>query len=173
MSDPGTKKASWKQRIFHEFIEYWVNVAYLSVVFASFTQYRRLILAAHGVVYTDYWVAVIEALILAKVIMIGSVARLGRELERKPLIYSTLYKTAVFTVFVGAFKVAEFAIKGLFTGKGIADGLAAYADKGLPIVLANALVIFVGLIPFFGLKELQRVLGEKMIRDLFFRKRAD
>jgi len=172
MSDSGGKKASWKQKLFHEFIEYWINVAYLGLVFASFTQYRRLIMAAYGVSYTEYGVALIEALVLAKVIMIGSVVRLGRALEQRPLIYSTLYKTLVFTVFVGVFKLIEYAVKGLFTGKGLAGGVLAYADKGLPMLLADALVIFVALMPFFAIRELQRVMGEKTIRDLFFRKRT-
>ena len=60
-----------KEKIFHEMVEYWINVAYLAVVFAAFTQYRRFLLAAHDITYTNYWVALIEALILAKVIMIG------------------------------------------------------------------------------------------------------
>ena len=46
----------------HELIEYGMNVAYLAVVFAAFTWYRRLILAAYDIEYTNYWFALIEAL---------------------------------------------------------------------------------------------------------------
>jgi len=67
---------------------YWINVGYLALVFAAFTQYRRFVLAAHDITYTNYWVAVIEALILAKVVMIGDALRLGRSLDQRPLIYS-------------------------------------------------------------------------------------
>ena len=88
MSSPDKKKGNWKEQIFHEMVEYWINVCYLTLVFAAFTQYRRFLLAAHDITYTNYWVAVIEALILAKVIMIGDVVRLGRGLEQKPLIVS-------------------------------------------------------------------------------------
>jgi hypothetical protein len=77
---------------------YLVYVIYLALVFAAFTHYRRLILADVGLVYTNYGVALIEALILAKVIMIGDVLRLGRMLENKPLILPTLIKTVVFTI---------------------------------------------------------------------------
>jgi len=84
----------------------------------AFTQYRRFILAAHDITYTNYWVAVIEALILAKVIMIGDVLRLSRGLEDKPLIYPTLYKSVVFTLFVAVFTLFEHAIKGLWAGRG-------------------------------------------------------
>ncbi len=173
MSSPNKKKRGLKEKIFHEMIEYWINVCYLTLVFAAFTQYRRFILAAHDITYTNYWFAVIEALILAKVIMVGDVLRLGRGLEQKPLIYPTLYKTLVFTVFVALFTLGEHAIKGLWKGMGVMGGLDEFIGKGHHELLANSLVVFVAFIPFFGVKELGRVLGEEKIRALFFRRRTD
>ncbi len=170
MSITDKKKNNLKNKIIHEMVEYWINVIYLTLVFAAFTQYRRIILAAHDVMYTNYWVAVIEALILAKVIMIGAVLRLGRGLERKPLIYPTLYKTVVFTLFCVVFAVLEHAIKGLWTGTGFMGGIAEFFGKGHEL-LANSLVVFVAFFPFFGVKELGRVLGDEKIRALFFRRR--
>ena len=171
MSSPDKKKRNWKEKLFHELIEYWINVCYLTLVFAAFTQYRRFLLAAHDITYTNYWVAVIEALILAKVIMIGAVFRLGRGLEHKPLIYPTLYKTVVFTLFVAVFTLIEHTVKGLWQGKGLTGGIVDYFGKGPHEFLAGSLVIFVAFIPFFGVKELGRVLGEEKIRALFFRRR--
>jgi hypothetical protein len=173
MSGSDTKKGNLKDRLFHEFVEYWINVCYLTLVFAAFTQYRRFLLAAHDISYTNYGFAVIEGLILAKVIMIGEVVRLGRGLERKPLIYPTLYKTVVFTLFVGAFKVIEEVIKGLLKGEGVTGGLPYFFEKGPYELLANSIIVFVAFIPFFAIKELGRVLGEDKIRSLFFRRRAD
>jgi hypothetical protein len=173
MNNPDKKKKDWKQKIFHEFVEYWINVIYLTLVFASFTVYRRLFLAAYDITYTNYWVALIEALILAKVIMIGAVFHLGRGLEDKPLIYPTLYKTAVFTLFVGIFTVLENVVKVLWKGTGFTGGSVDFLGKGPDEFVANALVVFVAFIPFFGVKELGRVLGQEKIRALFFRKRAD
>jgi hypothetical protein len=170
MSSPVKKKGNWKEKIFHEMVEYWINVCYLTLVFAAFTQYRRFLLAAHDITYENYWFAVIEALILAKVIMIGDAVRLGRGLEKKPLIVPTLYKTVVFTLFVGAFTVLEHAVKGLWTGTGFTGGIADFLGKGHEL-LANSLVVFVAFIPFFGVKELGRVLGQEKIRSLFFRRR--
>ncbi len=172
MSRPDKNKGNWQQRIFQEMVEYWINVCYLTLVFAAFTQYRRFLLAAHDITYTNYWVAVIEALILAKVIMIGAVFRLGRGLEHKPLIYPTLYKTVVFSLLVGVFTLIEHALKGLWQGEGLTGGLAEFFGKGSHELLAGCLVIFVALIPFFAVKELGRVLGEEKIRALFFRSRA-
>lgn len=170
---PDKKKGDLKKKIVHEVVEYWINVCYLTLVFAAFTQYRRFLLAAHDITYANYGFAVIEALVLAKVIMIGEMVRLGRGLERKPLIYPTLYKTFVFTLFVGVIKVIEEVIKGLWKGMGLTGGLADFFEKGPYELLANSLVVFVACIPFFGVKELGRVLGQDKIRGLFFRRRAD
>ena len=177
MSNSETKKSNFKKKIFHELTEYWINVAYLSLVFAAFTQYRRLVLAAHDITYTNYWVAVIEALILAKVVMIGGVFRLGRHLgqglEQRSLIYPTLYKTVAFTLFVGVFTLIEHVIKGLWMGKGLTGGLVGFLGKGSHELLAGCLVVFVAFVPFFAFKELGRVLGESKIRTLFFQRKAD
>jgi hypothetical protein len=172
MSSPEKKKRDWKKILIHELVEYWINVAYLAVVFAVFTNYRRIILAAYDIEYTHYWVAVIEALILAKVIMIGAILRLGRGLEGRPLIIPTIYKTVVFTLFVAVFTLLEHAIKGLFTGQGFMGGIVEYFEKGPHDFVAGALMLFVAFIPFFGVKELGRVLGTEKIQELFFRKRT-
>ncbi len=132
--------------------EYWMNFFYLTLMFAAFTEYRRLILATHDIIYTNYWIAVIQAAVLAKVIMIGGGFRLDRGLEKKPLLYSTLYKTVVFSLFVAVFKLFEHMIKGLWKGKGLTQGLADYFGRGPHELLANVLVMFVAFIPFFALK---------------------
>jgi hypothetical protein len=173
MSSPDKKKGSLKEKIFHEMAEYWINVFYLTLMFAAFTQYRRLVLAAYDITYTNYWVAVIEALILAKVVMIGDVLRLGRRLEHKPLIYPTLLKTVVFSLFVGVFTLIEHMIKVLWKGKELTEGLIEFFGKGTHELLAGCLVVFVAFIPFFAFRELGRVLGEGKIWALFFRRRAD
>jgi hypothetical protein len=173
MSGSGKEKGGVKERLIHEVVEYWVNFCYLTLVFAAFTQYRRFVLAAHDITYTKYGVAVIEALVLAKVISIGGVLRLGRGLEQKPLIYPTLYKTVVFTLFVGAFTLVEHTIIGLWKGKGLTGGLEEYFAKGPYEFLAGCVIFLVVLIPFFGVKELGRVLGGDKVQDLFFRRRAE
>ena len=177
VSSSDKKKKSVREKIFHEMAEYWINVSYLAIVFAAFTQYRRLVLAAHDFTYTNYGVAVIEALILAKVVMIGGVFRLGRHLgqglEQRSLIYPTLYKTVAFTLFVGVFTLIEHVIKGLWMGKGLTGGLVGFLGKGSHELLAGCLVVFVAFVPFFAFRELGRVLGESKIRTLFFQRKAD
>ncbi len=173
MSSPDENKGNLKQKLLHEVKVYWVYVAYLTLVFGAFTWYRRLILADVGITYTEYGVALIEAFIFAKVIMIGDALHLGRGFEHKPLIYPTLFKTAIFTLFVGLFVLIENAIKGLVKGMGAVEGVIAFLGKGTYEVLGGGLVIFVAFIPFFALRELARALGgEGKVLALLFKKRA-
>jgi hypothetical protein len=157
-------------KVRHELIEYAINVVYLALVFAAFTQYRRFLLAEYSITYTNYWVGLFAALVLGKVIMIGSVFRLGRWLEHKPLIVPTIYKAMIFTIFILIFRVVEYTIKGLLHGDGLTAALGEFfAQKGIDEVLANSLVVLVTLIPFFAVKELGRVLGRERVAALFFR----
>ena len=65
-------KKNWKQRLLHEFTEYWINVVYMALFFSAVILYRRLLLAEHGIIMEDYFAGVLKALVIAKVIMIGS-----------------------------------------------------------------------------------------------------
>jgi len=85
------------------------------------------------------------------VIMVGDVLRLGRRLQQKPLIVSTLYPTLVFSAFVLVFYLLEATVRALFRGEGMTGGFAEIAS-----------------IPFLALKELDCLLGEGKVRTLFW-----
>ena len=165
--------AEWKQKIVHELIEYWINFVYLAFVFIAFTSYRRLIMAEYHVIYLNYGIAMIEAAVLAKIILLGEAARIGRKYENKPLIIPALHKTVLFGIWVIGFKVLEHMIRGLIRGKGLAGGFNDLISKDIYEILANALVIISALIPFFAIKELGRILGRDKLTAMFFRKRVD
>jgi hypothetical protein len=166
------KQAGWKQKIVHEMIEYWINFVYLVVVFFAFTSYRRLLLAEYQVSYFHYGIAVIQAAVLAKVVLIWEAAGAGRKYENKPLIIPALHKTIMFAIWVVGFKVLEHMIGGLLRGRGLAGGFDELIRQGVYELLANGLVMIAALVPFFAIKELGRVLGREQLRALFFRRRA-
>jgi hypothetical protein len=173
MANAGEKVAKLKEKARHEMIEYAINITYLSLVFAAFTVYKRLVLATYDITYTNYWVALIEAVILGKVIMIGGIFHLGRGLEDKPLIFATVYKTVLFCLFCVLFTVAEHTVVGLWKGGGPGAGLHELAGKGYHELLASTLAVFVSLLPFFAFKELGRVFGGDKVRTIFFFRRSD
>jgi len=133
--------AVWKKKVVHEVIEYWINFGYLAFFLVAFIWYRLLVLAEYQVQYTDYWFPLIEAAVLAKVIMIGDYLRLGRGLEQKPLILPALYRTVMFSVWVGIFSVLEETVRGLVHGKGLASGVEEIASRGWYELLSRCVVI--------------------------------
>lgn len=164
-------KKNWKEKFFKEFIEYWINVAYLAVYFAIFVSYNRLVLAGYDIVYADYGFGLINALILGKVVSVGGMMRLGRWVENKPLIVSTLSKTVVFTIWLAIFNAIELTIKGFFKTYTFHGSLEALSHIGTYEYFSGSLVVFTSFIPFFAFKDLSRVLGSKMILDMFLKKK--
>ena len=169
MTTAHTKLAGWKEKIVHEVIEYWIMFGYIAFFLIAFIWYRRLILAGYSIEYTNYWFPLIEAAVLAKVIMVGELLGLGRVFEHKPLILSTLYKTFVFTLWIALFSLVEKTVRGLFHGDGVMAGIEEMMSKGPYELLSWCIVAFVTFIPFFGFRELGRVLGKEKIRALFWK----
>lgn len=169
MSSVNDKKIGWRHKIIHEMVQYGINFIYLFLFFGMFTLYRRITLAEYQISYLHYGIALIEALVLAKVIMLGDVMGLGRRLDDRPLILITVYKTVVFAVWAGVFGILEHLLEGLVNGKGLTGGIEEFWSNSYEL-LARCLMVFFAFVPFFAFKELGRVLGENKIFDLYFRK---
>jgi hypothetical protein len=160
-----------KEKAKEEFRIFWAIAIYLALMFSAFLTYRRLTLSESGVTYLHYGAGIIEALILAKVILIGQAFRLGKRFEDEPLIVSVLVKTLLFGAFVAVFSVIEHVIEGLVHHE-TWDAIARHLfNAGRDEILAKTLVMMITFIPFFAFWETDRVLGEGKLFALFFRKR--
>lgn len=167
--DAREKPVGWRQSIVHELIEYCIDFGYLAFFFAAFVWYRRLILDEYRIVYTHYWFPLIQAAVLAKVIMLGDFLRLGRRLGQKPLIVTILFRTVIFILWVAMFRLFEATVRGLLNGSGLTAGFNEIANEGRYELLAGCVVIFVAFIPFFAFKELEQAVGAEKLRALFWR----
>ena len=171
MDDATSNKSGWKNKLKREMAEYLANFVYLALFFGVFAWYRRLVLDEYRIGYFHYGASLIEALVLAKLIIIGDILRLGRGLEDRPLIIPALYKSAVFIIWVAAFSVVERVVEGLLHGKGMMGGIDELLSKGFYELAARCMVVFFAFIPFFAFRELERVEGEGKLRRLLFRGR--
>lgn len=169
MEGASGKKAAWKQRLWREFVRYWVNFLYLALFFSAFTWYERLVLEEYRIVYLNYGVSILEALVLAKLILIGDAIGFGKRLNDMPLVYPCVCKAVIYTAWVGFFKLIEKTVIGLFHHQGLLEGLHAMLREGKYLLLAHCLVTFCVFVPFFAFRELARALGEGKMNQLFFR----
>jgi hypothetical protein len=146
---------------------------YLTAVFVSFLTYRRLVSREFGVTSFHYGFALIEALIVAKVILIGKGLGVSRKATGVALGWAVLRASVAYALLVAVFTVIEHVVEALIHGKGVRGGIDEILGNGKYEILGRTLILFVALIPFFAFWELGRQLGEKSVFALLFRKREE
>ena len=165
MSDPSAQKTSLKQKAAHEFREIATLFLYLAFFFCSLATYSMLLLGRFHISYFAYGAALINALVITKVILIGEAVHVGNRFESRPLFYSAIYKAFMYSLLVLAFHFLEEIIKSLIHKKDIVAGLH---EIRLDDLLARCVIVFCTFIPLFGFREMRRVLGEDKFRALLF-----
>jgi hypothetical protein len=159
---------SLKQRAASEIRRYFVLFLYLWLLFAMFSLNQRIVLREHGMSFTSQGFAFVNALVLAKVMLLFETFDPGRWLRRRPLIYPILFEAFLLTILFFVAHVLEEDIKGLFRGKAVHEGLPSIGGGGLVGLLSVGVIIFVALIPFFAFRNLGLVLGADRLRSLVF-----
>ena len=163
------KQVVLKQKIRQDARElFWVFL-YLALFLCTLSTYTMLLLNEFHVKYFTYGTALLNALVLSKVILLGESARLGKRHEDKPLFVSVIYKSLLFSLLVAALHVLEEIIKPMLHGEGLSGALHDLAGRRVSELLVRNLVVFWAFIPFFTFTEMRRALGEGKLYDLFFR----
>ncbi len=151
----------------------WIFL-YLYVVFALFTLHEYVVLAQHGINFTHYGFAAINAFVMAKILMIGEELHLGEHFEDRPLIYPILLTSLIFGFVLIAFHIMEHLIAGLLHGQTMVESISGVGGSGLTAIIILGTIMSVTLIPFFALRSLQRVIGgPELYMLLFVRGRKD
>jgi hypothetical protein len=169
MNVEGPKQATLKQKATHELREFGFISSYLAFFFCTVATYSMLLLKQLHVSYFIYGTALVNALVIAKVILIGEYAHLGKKHESKPRFQAALHKAFLFSLLVFAFHIVEEAIKRRWHGENFAT---AYHGIRINELLARSVVVFCAFLPLFAFRELRRVLGEDNFWSLFFRSGA-
>jgi hypothetical protein len=146
---------------------FWIFV-YLWVVLGLFSIHKSIVLHERTLIYHQGF-ALINALILAKIMLIAEMFHIGNNLKNKPLIYPVMFKSAVFSVILMACSILEETLTELWRGKAISIAIGGGSLKG---VLVIGIIVFVVLMPFFALKELGRSVGDGKLYELFFGRRT-
>ena len=166
-----TSGRTLKQRVYYEIKEYLVVSTYLFVVLSLFALYRAVILAESHISFAPQGLALINALALGKVMLVAQDLHFADQFKEQPLIYATLFKSVVFAIVLGCFKILEESAIGLYHGLSFRESITAIAGGTLTGILTVTAIMAVLLIPFFGFTELSTVLGEGGLQHLFFTSR--
>src|SRR5277367_5959870 len=159
---------SLKATVADEFRRFLVLFFYLWILFGVFVLNQGVVLREHGINFAMQGFAFFNALVFAKVMMLFEVFDPGRWLRPRPLIYPILYETLLLTVLFLVAHVIEKTIEGMLRGKTIADSVPALGGGGLTGFLSIAAILFIALIPFFGLRNLSLAMGEGRLYAMIF-----
>lgn len=155
-----------------EFRRFLVMFVYLWLVFGLFVLNETVVLGERHIDFASQGFAVINAAILAKVMLIAEDLKLGRIFDHLPLIVPVAHKSGVFAAVFIAFHVLERVLIGTLAGKTVAASMPHIGGgtwRGLVTVWA---ITFVSLLPFFALREIDKVIGEGRLWALFFTRAA-
>ena len=140
---------------------------YLWVLLSLFSFHKALLLNEESLIYQQGF-ALINALALAKVILLGEYFHVGERFKDRPLIYPILFKSAVFAALLICFHIIEETFIGIFHGKTFFQSIPSIGGGKLQGILMVGVIMFVVLLPFFAFRELDRAIGTEELRSLLF-----
>jgi hypothetical protein len=162
-----TGKPSLGARAAEELRRFIVLFLYLWVILGLFVLNEHVVLGQRGVSFSvAQGFAVINALIMAKVMLLADIADIGRIMNRRPLIERVVFDSALFSIIFIVFHIAEEVVVGLFKGKSVAESLPSIGGGGFLGPLCVAAILFFTLMPFFAFRWLDRSLGPGRMRSL-------
>jgi biotin carboxyl carrier protein len=148
------------RKLFGIFIYFWV-------LLSLFSFHKALVLNEEYLIYHQGF-AFINALALAKVVLVGEYFHLGDRLKDRPLIYPILFKSAIFAVLLICFHLIEETLIGVLQGKTLSQSIPSIGGGTLQGILMVGIIMFVVLMPFFAFRELDRAIGSEELHSLLF-----
>ncbi len=130
MSTEPPKTRALKEKLIRELREFFVIFLYLALFFCTFATYRRLVLREIGIDSFHYGFAILKALILAKVVLLGQHVRFAKIFNDRPLIVPAIYKVILFSLFAVAFDIVEHLVGSLIHDKGIPTAIHEIISVG-------------------------------------------
>ena len=173
LSDQQKRKV--KDKAVSEVKRFVAIVLYLWVLLSLLELHRLAVLReVHQTSVSGYrfGLAVINAFVLGKVILIAQDLHLGERFREKRIVISALFKSGVFALLLVCFDVLEETIVGVIHGKSVAASVPQIGGGGLEGKMIMGIIAFVVLIPFFLFTEIQRVVGKNELHLLIFRNRS-
>jgi hypothetical protein len=156
------------ERVTDEARRFVVMFLYLWVLFGLFVLNEKIILGHRGISFSSHGFAVLNAFVLAKVMLVAEDLNIARGLPRRPLIYRILFEALLLAILFICFHALEHLVVGLIKREDIAASVPAIGGGGLAGVVCVAVILFVSLIPFFAFRNLGRELGPNQLRAMLF-----
>lgn len=170
-SEAHRHESNLKKRAKEQIKSFALMFLYLWIVFGMMAIHELIILSQHQIIFVSYGLAIINALVFAKVMLLAEDFHLGYKLHDKPLFYSVVFKSILFAIALICFHIVEHVLIGMWDGKPIVESIAEVGANRLAGIISLGIMATVALAPFFVLSELSRIIGRDNIWALFFHRR--
>jgi hypothetical protein len=145
---------------------------YLWILLTLFSLHKALIFNEDILSYQQGF-ALINALALAKVVLIGQSLSLGDSFKGKPLVYAVMFQAAIFAITLLIFHIIEETLIGTWHGKTVVESIPAIGDGTLQAIIITVIIMFFALIPFFAFTELEQATGRDILRQMLFGRKTE
>jgi len=159
---------SLKAKAAEELRRFVVLFVYLWILFGVFALNQGIVLRENGIAWTMQGLALVNALVFAKVMMLFEMFDPGAWLRRRPLIYPILYESFLLMVLFLIVHVIEKVVEGVIRGNTVVGSLPSIGGGGLVGLVSASVIMFVALTPFFAVRNLSYALGADRLYALLF-----
>jgi len=156
------------QRLKQEFLGVIPTAVFFFIAFQLLALTRFLILREYEVPIETFVAATVGALIVAKVVVVVDLLPFVNRFPDKPLIYNVMWKTAIYLIAAVLVRYIEYLISFVRKYGDIAEANSHLLDEVIwPHFWLVQIWLFVILLMYCVLKELNRVLGRARLRAIF------
>ncbi len=141
---------------------------YIYICLGALLLYTVSIAGVSNIGFAHAGYAAIKALVLAKFILLGHWLHLGEGRRDKPVIYSVVYQAVSIWGLLIVLSLIEQFVEGAIHGRSMSAGIVAVSANSLARSLVQSLILFLVLLPYVALRQLNAVMGEGQLRKLFF-----
>ena len=159
----GEGEKSLKSRVLTEMKKYVIITLYLWILFALFGLYKKELLRENGINYWNQSYAIINAMIFAKVMLLGEMLNLGARLRRHALIWAVLGKSLLFTVLLIVLHPGEEMIRAWIKHLPVMESVLNFGGGTWLGILLYAALLFVTLVPLFAFREVSDAMGKDQL----------
>jgi hypothetical protein len=164
--------AAVRERARHEVVRFIILFLYLWMMFLLFQIHQYVILADHAIPFQNWGFGFVNALLLAKVMIVADGLQFGAWFRLQPLIVPIIVRSVAFAILFISIETLEKVLLGMYHGIPISQAVPTFGGGGFKGSLLVGIITAFALLPFFAFDEIDRVLGRGTLRDLLVRERA-
>ncbi|MBN8999491.1 MAG: hypothetical protein J0H54_08855 [Rhizobiales bacterium] len=167
----GGARRGLRHRVVAEVRLFLVLFIYLWLLLGLFVLNEGVVNRQHGDAFVFQGFALLNALVLAKIMMVAEHFDYSRWLRREPLILTILFEALVCTGLFLAFHIVERSLVAAWHGRPITADAISVGGGGLFGLAIVVIILFVSLLPFFAFKHVTRVIGRERMQQLLLSRR--